>query len=342
MLRLVLSAGVLLGVVQGAFARLSAEEFPPREAILARDTLAAGEEASEEARVCLHGLCWTPGEFPVTCKAGSSGGGDVLVRFPSPAPSGIESNDLVALEWYLARDAMKQPRRARAVIVVHESGSRMTVGRMVARGLSDRGLHAFLIHLPYYGERRQPERRPQGELALTILRQAIADVRRARDAVAVLPLVDAEHIALQGTSLGGIVAATTAGIDRGYDSVFLMLAGGDLPALLENGQRDAAKFRAELERAGITGERLREIAAKIEPLRLAHRVDAGRTWMYTATYDQVVPPANSRVLAEAIGLDASHQIELAADHYTGIIFLPYVLQHMVRELEAGAEPPPAD
>ena len=44
--------------------------------------------------------------------------------------------------------------RARAVVVVHESGRGMTVGRVIARGLHSHGLHAFMLHLPGYGARR--------------------------------------------------------------------------------------------------------------------------------------------------------------------------------------------
>lgn len=317
-------------------AATAADPFPPAVPLTARDTLHVGEEPSADARECLEGLCWSPAEFEVRCEAGRPDRGDVLVRFPSPVPSGVASNDLVAMEWYVVRDEDRQPVPARPVVVVHESGSQMTVGRIIARDLRQRGLHAFLIHLPYYGERRQPERRPQGERILTVLRQAIADVRRARDAVAVLPFVDARHVALQGTSLGGMVAATTAGLDHGYDSVFLMLAGGDLASVIEHGQRDAARFREELERGGVTTEQLRDIARRIEPLRLAHRVDPARTWLYTATYDQVVPQRNSSLLAEGMRLDPSHRVSLAADHYTGIVFLPFVLQHMVQQIDALA------
>ncbi len=60
---------------------------------------------------------------------------------------------------------------------------------MFARGLQHRGFHTFLLHLPYYGHRREGER-PDDTLFFTLIRQAIADVRRARDAVASLPLVD--------------------------------------------------------------------------------------------------------------------------------------------------------
>jgi len=318
---------------------VAASDFqPPFESPLtARDSLTIGEEPSAESRACLQGLAWENADFQVQCLPPSSLGGDALVTFPSPLPSGKESNDRVTLEWYLARDLNDVPRHARAVVVVHESGSNMAVGRLIARNLRLQGLHTFLIHLPYYGERRQEKRRPDGSQLVPVIRQAICDVRRARDAVAAIPLVDQAHISLQGTSLGGIISATTAGLDHGYDSIHLMLAGGDLYGLLKNGQRDAAKVREDLERAGVTDDQLREITWKIEPTRIAHRVDPQRVWLYTADYDQVVPQENSDRLVAAMRLDPTHHIHLAADHYTGIIYLPFLLKEMATNIKAAPD-----
>ena len=55
------------------------------------------------------------------------------------------------MEWYCAENT---DEAARAVVVVHESGSDMVVGRMIARGLAGQGLHAFMLQLPGYGDRR--------------------------------------------------------------------------------------------------------------------------------------------------------------------------------------------
>jgi len=49
---------------------------------------------------------------------------------------------------------------------------------------------------------------------LPTLQQAIADVRRARDAVVALPVVDSV-VGVQGTGLSGFVTATVAGLDDG-------------------------------------------------------------------------------------------------------------------------------
>lgn len=299
--------------------------FPTTGSFAATDTLAPPEDPSTDARECLAGLVWTPAAFEVQCEPPQPQRGDVCVRFHSPIASGSERNDWVAMEWYVARDEQQRVIEGPAVVVVHESGSDMKVGRLIAWGLHLQGVHAFLIHLPHYGLRREADKRPKEGGLITAIRQAVADVRRARDAVAALPLVDTNRIALQGTSLGGFVCATTAGLDHGYDRVFLMLAGGNLYDLIQEGDRDAAKVREELGRVGLSGERLRSLLNTIEPMRVAHRIDPERTWLYSANYDTVVPPKNAQALADAARLDEAHHIRMAANHYSGIIYLPAIL-----------------
>lgn len=303
----------------------------------AKDSLAPGAEASEDARKCLDGLCWKPAAFTVQLEVAAEDRGDWLVRFPSPVESGDARNDRVAMEWYQARDIYQNLVTAPVVVVVHESGSRMTVGRIIARGLQIQGLHACLIHLPFYGERRTGKNRPDGGDVVSMMKQAVADVRRARDAVAVLPMVDVSQISLQGTSLGGFVAATSGSLDDGYDNVFLVLAGGELYDLIQNGKKDAAKVRERLKKAGLFGDRLRELALAIEPTRVAHRLNPNRTWLYSATLDTVVPMKNALALARAAKLSKSHHIQIAVNHYTGIVYLPFILNHIAGNVRKGSE-----
>jgi cephalosporin-C deacetylase-like acetyl esterase len=213
----------------------------------------------------------------------------------------------------------------------------MTVGRMLARGFGGQGMHAFLVQLPGYGARRAGETKL--DRALPSMLQGIADVRRARDAVMAIPVVDRSVVGVQGTSLGGFVTATVAGLDHGYDRVFILLAGGNLQDVVLNGARDAAKARAKLAAAGVTVERIKDIVRQVEPLRLAHRINPATTWLYSGKFDEVVPPRCSLALAQAAHLPEGHHIELATNHYSGIAYLPQVVEgirrHMMEPLESG-------
>ncbi len=293
------------------------------------DSISIGRESNEDALECLQGLVWKPTEFDAFIeKPTRADQGDYWVRFPSPIDSGNAINDNVALEWYAAKNEAGEITRARAVVVVHESGRGMQVGRLIARGLRQHGLHAFMIQLPHYGLRAKANERPKKSGVITMMQQAIADTRRARDVVSVLPHVDNRHIGLQGTSLGGFVAADVGSLDSAYDSVFVMLAGARLYELIRDGKKDAANVRRELEDAGIGDEQLKALAWTIEPTRIAHRLDPQRTWLFSGTFDQVVPPKHAYALAKAAKLDDKHHVPMLANHYTGVVFLPYVLDQI--------------
>ncbi|TVP98774.1 MAG: alpha/beta fold hydrolase [Planctomycetaceae bacterium] len=333
---------VLLGsILLSAVASPAAETDPVATARLALpeagvsipacDTLTCDLDPSGDAQECLTGLRWSPQSFAVEIGSAVGSHGDRMLYFPSPLPAGNAIHDRVAVEWYAAQGEAGELLNAPAVVVVHESGRSMPVGRLIARGLRGHGIHALMLQLPGYGERRT-ELADRPERMLDWLRQGIADVRRARDVAAVLPGVDTSRIGVQGTSLGGFVTSTVAGLDNGFDRVFILLAGGQLDRVVNEGKKDAAKIREQLERLGIRAEQVAELARPIEPLRLAHRIDPERTWLYNGAFDDVVPRSSSYALAKAARLPDSHHIELPANHYTGIIFLPVVLQQIRDEM----------
>lgn len=302
----------------------------------ARDTLDISDETSLDARDCLIDLAWDPARFEVRLEE-APGAADMMLRFPSAKPKGDAKNDVVAVEWYMAREPKgAKKKNAVPVVVVHELGSNMAAGKAVAVGLSRIGLHAFMVQLPSYGERRTG-RRPRAADMLKPMQQAIADVRRARDAVVVMPTVDISHVALQGTSLGGIVAATTGGLDKAFDSVHLLLAGGDLFTLIKNGKRDTARVRQDLEYSGVTDEELRRLTQPIEPTRIAHRMRPDSTWLYSGTHDTVIPMDNAMALASAAKLTKEHHKKFNANHYSGMIFLPWVVSDIGNNIKTLAE-----
>lgn len=310
---------------------------PVTQTFQAQDTLAVVPDGNSDAQACLDGLTWKPAAFTVKCVVPERALPVQSVRFPSPRPSGNAANDQVALEWYAACDEEGRVVRAPAVLVIHESGAGMQAGRLFARGLQAYGLHAFMIHLPYYGERRTRgvdwERVDFREAVF----QSIADVRRARDAIAVLPYVDARRIGIQGTSLGGFVTALAASLDHGFSTVCITLAGGDLADVIRNGKQDTAKLRESLAKAGYTDDKLTEVLRAIEPNRIAHRLDPRRTWLYSGELDRVVPIRNAEALARAARLDAAHHVRVAADHYSAIVYFPRIVKEMAEHLKALPE-----
>lgn len=304
----------------------------PQQKWTATDTLAIQVDKSEDANQCLKGLAWSPGSFEVVCLESRDSRGDRLIQFPSAITSGDPVNDVVSMEWHFSKDQNGAIQKAPAIVVVHESGSRMEVGRIFASSLCHLGFHTFMIQLPYYGHRRAEGRSREEANQFLSIKQAVSDVRRARDAVAAIPFIDTRTIALQGTSLGGFVSTTAASLDAQYDAVFLMLAGGDLYDILQNGAKDAAKARERLEKHGLVGDQLKAITLAVEPIRVAHRLPSQQVWLYSGLYDQVVPFKNALLLARTMQLQETHHIRMPANHYTGAVFLPMIFAHIRDQL----------
>ncbi|MDH3585267.1 MAG: hypothetical protein OER86_13770, partial [Phycisphaerae bacterium] len=79
---------------------------------------------------------------------------------------------------------------------------------------------------------------------------------------------------------------------------------------------------------------------RIEPVHVAHRLDPKRTWLFSAFADQVVPAANARALAAAIGLDNSHHHWISGDHYTAVLNLPWMIRRMARTIHGEGDQSP--
>ena len=310
------------------------------EKLQARDSLAImiDAESNADSRDCLAGLQWPAAEFSIDCEPAKAWRYETLVRFPSAIDTGDSVNDRVALEWHMARSATGEIITAPEVLVIHESGSKMPIGKTLAMLLSRHGLHAFMIHLPGYGERRS-DARPKGAASLIrMTRQSIIDVRRARDAIAALPMIEGDVVGLQGTSLGGFIGSTAASLDGAFDGVFLMLCGGDLYDVLQHGKRDAENMRRQMAEEGLAGEDLRQLLHTIEPTRIAHRLRPDQTWLFSGRFDTVVPLKNANLLAASIQLSDEHHVIYDVDHYSGVVRIPEMVTRIQTELKAiGAD-----
>ena len=293
----------------------------------AADSLSCGDEPCEDAKECIAKLAWQPAKFGVQLEAAQPGCGDYLVRFPSPRPIGDTTNDVVSMEWFAVHNADHAIAKAAAIVVVHESGSRMTIGRLIGAGSIRMDCMRFYCTCRVMGLVAAKGRLVSAERFRRCNRQLPMCVAR-RDAVVALPAVDNSVVGVQGTSLGGFVTATVAGLDDGYDRVFIFLAGGDLQEVVLHGAQDAAKIHKKINEAGVTDEQIKQFAREVEPLRLAHRINASEFWLYTGKFDDVVPRRCSLALAKAAHLPADHHIEFPGDHYSGAIYLPQVVKQI--------------
>lgn len=319
----------------------------PRESdtghITVKDSLRIARDPSTDAEAMLNAIRWEPSEFDVSIRMNGNGRSMVgELNFPSARPNGNEIVDRVHVEWRPALDEQGRLIKAPAIVIVHSMSSLMPVARPLALTMQRNGVHTFLLHLPGFGKRYAPDVRLSQDQFASYCHQAVADARRTRDVVAAMPMVDQTRIGIQGTSLGGFVASGAASVDGAFDSVFLLACGAEVHDMFHKGTAVTPWIRRWLEAGGYRGDKLKKMLDLVEPGHISHRLDPGRTWLFSAKNDQVVPPLNAAALARRARLGREHHIWLEGDHFTFVLELEKMTSIMQRELQRPAGPPPAE
>ncbi len=273
--------------------------------------------------------------------------------YPSPVQTPVEQNNTIPAEYYMPEGAeVGSPRPA--VIVLHILNGNYELERLLCRTLALRGIPALMFKLPYYDERAPTGGRKrllqEPELFVQALPQAIADCRRTLDVLGARPEVDPAKISLAGISLGGIVGATAAAADSRVHRAALILAGGDLLAIIRH-CREARPLHQFLQALPADRRQLIENALReIDPLSYASalrdRAKADRVLMVNAAQDEVIPRACTEKLAQALGM-ADRVIWLdGLGHYTAIAALPETLAQttafFAQDLPPEVKPPVAE
>jgi Alpha/beta hydrolase domain containing 18 len=246
------------------------------------------------------------------------------LRFPSPIETPDAENNVVHAEYFAPTGF--GPNRP-AVVVLHILGSDFPLSRYMAARLADRGVAALFVKLPYYGERRPPDRRGVSskrflsedmERSVSAMRQGVCDVRRAVSWLQSRPDVDGTRLAVAGISLGGIVSSVAAAVDPAIERAVFLLAGGDLSVILWE-IPEAAPFRKLWLDSGRTQLDLKVLTDPFDPLTYAKRLVGKRVLMIAGKVDEVVPPSSTVALWEAAGRPPIHWYDCG--HYSSIGFL---------------------
>jgi hypothetical protein len=306
-----------------------------RQRILIQDSAHDLHDDRADARAMLRDYDWEPREFEVVCRLGT-GKSVVSVEFPSPLPSGNAVVDRATLDWYPARDSTGRLCTARAVLALDILQANNIIASFVARSFARAGMHGFVLHMPHSENRGGGAKYDYADF-LPGVRQAMGDARRARDVILGLPGV-VGPVGIQGTSFGGFIASVSATLDHAFNPVMLALSGGDVFRVMTRGKADAALLRQNLAGAGLRSDQsLLKALHRTEPLRLAHRINPSRTWLWSARRDQVVPLECTMALVNTGKLYKSHYKRMSGCHYTCAFNYARPLAEMMHHVRNAAD-----
>lgn len=159
------------------------------------------------------------------------------------------------------------------------------------------GVNLVLPVLPLHGPRASGWRSGDGMFSGEILdlvhlqAQAIWDLRRL---LAWLRAHDGMPIGLYGLSLGGGIAALTAGLEPDLACVIAGMPMVDVMGLVD---RHVPPFvRTLAERVGISFDDIGSLLRMVSPLSIAPRVDPERLFIFGGVADRLVPSGQVRAL----------------------------------------------
>ena len=247
------------------------------------------------------------------------------VKFPSAYQSDLVANNTIYCEYYRVHGEQKRP----AVVLLDIMDGSLTVSRLFANALAITRVDACIMVLPHYGPRRSKNLddnlniNSDLQILIRSIQQAVVDVQRSAIWLASLQHIDAGRIGLCGTSLGGFVAALSAGVDGQFPRVALLLAGGDLAAVVNSDAKEVHKIRQQLTEQNITMTELKKILDPVEPLNFAERLQNSKVLMVNGSKDEIVPNSCAEKFAEK----AHCQVQwFNTDHYGMIKYLWPTLQ----------------
>lgn len=246
--------------------------------------------------------------------------GSLVIRLlddPEPVP--------VQFEFWQAREA---PPRAPAIVITPILGGGRELALSHCRAFTEAGMHAVLVERGTKVLRRSWSI-PEVERHL---RRAVAARRAVVDWLEARPDVDPERLGAFGISMGGILTSVLLAVEPRLQSGVVALAGADVPGIIRRSVEGrlvewrAAKA-AELGVGEGAVEGVLRASLVSDPWHVAPFVDPRRVLFVTTRWDDVVPLEHQEMLWRRLGRPLRY--DLPAGHYTGIIFLPWLMEQAI-------------
>ena len=263
------------------------------------------------------------------------------LRFPAPVKGKALFGDVSGF-YYVPSDLKKDSKPRPGVVCLHILAGDGTLTRIICAHLASKGIPAMMCHFPMFADRlRQGSRyavlrSPHGcRIFGQALLEAPLDARRTVDIMLSRPEINHRKVNMLGTSLGGLMAATATGNDARIYKAALLLAGGDLHAIVYNSSYETEFIRRALGKASPEDrDFLENVLKKVDPLNntreLKKLAKNNNLIIANAENDQVIPRECSQKLVKACGMVGKNIIIPGVGHYTAIAGLPAILNSFTR------------
>jgi dienelactone hydrolase len=244
---------------------------------------------------------------------------DILqIEFPSTL--NVFGNENIKIDYYVGKEREIYASRRPAVLMLPISGGIDFSVESFARLFVAHGINCALVH----NRKVRIQGTQSAEEVEAYFRQTVLDNRQALDYLVTRADVDPNRLGCLGLSLGGIKTSLVAAVDTRIRCAVLGLAGGSMADITMHSKEHGIKEYVDellalgVEPALIYGELKEKV--RTDPLRLAPYLDARKTLLFIAGFDQVVPTWTGKQLRQAIG--GPQTLYLLAGHYTSFLYLP--------------------
>ena len=239
-----------------------------------------------------------------------------ILRIEFPSALNVFGSEDIRVDYYKHKDAGRHP----TVLLLPISGGIDFAVRSFARLFTSHGINCAIVH----NRKVKVEQTQSAEEVEAYFRQTVIDEQQVLDYLVARPEVDPNRLGCLGLSLGGIKASLLAAVDGRLKCAVLGLAGGSIADItMFSAEGRLKNYIESLEDLGVSRHFMHaELWEKVQtdPLRLAPYVDARKTLLFLAAFDQVVPAWTGKQLRQAIG--GPQTLYLLAGHYTSYLYLP--------------------
>lgn len=196
-------------------------------------------------------------------------------------------NEQVPAKLWMPKWATKE-LKAPIIFWLHGYGGNKQIDDAVFWGLSSMNCAFMALDAQYHGDRAEPDK---ALFSLDLVQnryanaQTVIDYRRAIDLISQFPNIDSTRIGLLGGSMGGIVGAMLAGVDKRIKVSVIIVGAGHWSEILKLSDH----FTAIVLREYLHGHysMIDRLLMPVDPLTVIHRVRYLQ--MHHGTKDMTVP-----------------------------------------------------